>query len=447
MKLSEAMRLSGSAAQAIALVGAGGKTTALFQLARELAPVLVSTTTHLGAWQVPAADRHIIWQENEAAPRELEARPEAGIILVTGALEGERYQGLGPAQAEKLHELAKKWGRSLLIEADGARRKTLKAPAEHEPVIPNFVDCVLVVAGLAGLNMPLTDETVHRAKRFRELAAPFLDEKTGTSINGEMLTAMLAHPQGGLKNIPTRARRLALLNQADTPALQAQAGKIASGLLAVYDAVVVSSLQKERIWTVHERIAGIVLAAGAATRFGGPKQLLDYHGQSFVRKVAQTGLEAGLSPVIVVTGAHAELVEAELHDLPVVVIHNPDWQQGQSTSVKTGLNALPANTGGAIYLLADQPQVTPHVIGALVERHAATLARVIAPLAGDRRANPVLFDRATFGDLHAIRGDSGGRVLFTKYQVEYVPWHDESLLLDVDTEDDYRNLLAWGVKD
>jgi molybdenum cofactor cytidylyltransferase len=103
--------------------------------------------------------------------------------------------------------------------------------------------------------------------------------------------------------------------------------------------------------------------------------------------------------------------------------------------------------GGAIFLLADQPQVTPQIIRALVERHAQNMSAIVAPLAGDRRANPVLFDRETFQDLLGLSGDVGGRALFTKYAVDYVPWHDESLLLDVDTEDDYRKLLAWGVED
>jgi molybdenum cofactor cytidylyltransferase len=71
----------------------------------------------------------------------------------------------------------------------------------------------------------------------------------------------------------------------------------------------------------------------------------------------------------------------------------------------------------------------------------------VLPLATDRRAYPVLFDRETFPDLLALTGDTGGRALFQKYALDYVPWQDESLLLDVDTEDDYRKLLAWGVED
>ncbi len=440
MKLSQAFRLSNS--PVVAFVGAGGKTTAMFQLARELAPALVTTTTHLGAWQVSLADRHFIWDTGAPMP-EMESQLGAGVTLVTGPLEADRYQGLSPTQAETLRQLVGYHDLPLLIEADGARQKPLKAPATHEPPIPDFVDTVVVVAGLSGLNQPLTDETVHRAEIFSKL----VNWEMGKPVTAEMLAAVLAHPDGGLKNIPAGARRIVLLNQADTPELQAQAGGISNSLLLSFDAVVIASLQQEKTWSIHEHIAGVILAAGESSRFGKPKQLLDYHGQPFVRKVAQTALEAGLAVVIVVTGAHAELVEAALEGSPITVIRNQEWSTGQSSSIRTGVNALPHRIGAAIFLLADQPQVTAHVIRALVERHATERAAIVAPLAADRRANPVLFDCDTFADLLAITGDVGGRAIFPKYKVDYITWHDESLLFDVDTEDDYRKLLAWGVQD
>ena len=98
--------------------------------------------------------------------------------------------------------------------------------------------------------------------------------------------------------------------------------------------------------------------------------------------------------------------------------------------------------GGAIFLLADQPQITPSVIRALVEKHAEGLYPIVAPMVLDRRANPVLFDRATFSDLTTLEGDVGGRAIFHKYRVEYLPWHDDSLLLDVDTPEHYQRLIS-----
>jgi molybdenum cofactor cytidylyltransferase len=98
--------------------------------------------------------------------------------------------------------------------------------------------------------------------------------------------------------------------------------------------------------------------------------------------------------------------------------------------------------GGAIFLLTDQPHVTASVIRALVEKHAEGLYPIVAPMVIDRRANPVLFDRKTFSDLLTLEGDVGGRAIFHKYRVEYLPWHDDRLLLDVDTREQYQRLIS-----
>jgi molybdenum cofactor cytidylyltransferase len=442
MNLSQALRLS--IAPSLALVGAGGKTTALFKIARELQPSLVTTTTHLGAWQVKWSDAHIIWKTGSLLP-EIDLSIDAGITLITGGLEGDRYRGLDADQLVKLKELAGLYDMPLLIEADGSRQKPLKAPAEHEPVIPGFVNTVIVVAGLRGLGKPLREEQVHRAEIFAGLSGL----KINDSVTSEALSRVLTHPQGGLKNIPPNARRVLLLNQADNPDLQAEGQKLARSLLSDYDAVIISSLdpnqthdpEKKPIIAIHEKSAGIILAAGGSIRFGQPKQLLDFLGKPFVRVIAETALAAGLEPVEVVTGANSEEVEAAIRDLPIRVIRNQDWRTGQSSSIREGISHLTDNVGAAIFLLVDQPHVTTSILRALVERHAQDLPAVLAPYVLDRRANPVLFDRLTFPDLLNLEGDQGGRMIFSKFSPTYLDWLDERLLMDVDTPDDYRRLL------
>jgi len=293
------------------------------------------------------------------------------------------------------------------------------------------------VVGLSGLDKPLTDETVHRPEIFAELSGL----EIGETVTPDALVRMLNHPSGGLKNIPFNARRVVLLNQADSPELQAQAKEMAERLLIAYDSVVVASLGQNQIRAVHDSIAGIILAAGEAKRFGQPKQLLDWNGKSLVQHVAETALSAGLSPVMVVTGASAEAVEASIRELPLTIIHNPDWKNGQSTSLQSGLQSLPPKTGAAIFLLADQPQITPTVLRALVERHSADLSPIVAPQVQGQRANPVLFDRVTFPALMSLTGDVGGRAIFSKFPVTYLPWHDENLLADIDTPEDYKRLM------
>jgi molybdenum cofactor cytidylyltransferase len=166
-----------------------------------------------------------------------------------------------------------------------------------------------------------------------------------------------------------------------------------------------------------------------------------------VRQVAETALHAELGPVVVVTGFHAADVEAALNGLPVQIVHNQQYQQGQSTSTRAGVQALTypppysGMAGAAIFLLADQPQIPADVIRALVESHGQNMQAILAPLVlEERRANPVLFDRDTFPDLMQLTGDVGGRGIFDKHRVEYLPWHDDILLFDVDKPEDYQRL-------
>jgi molybdenum cofactor cytidylyltransferase len=192
-----------------------------------------------------------------------------------------------------------------------------------------------------------------------------------------------------------------------------------------------------------------VLAAGSASRFGEPKQLLEWEGEPLVRKAARAALEAGFKPVRVVTGYYADQVSQALEGLPVEIVYNPDWQAGQSTSLKAGLSDLPAHTGSAVFLLADMPYVESALLRALWDLHAETMAPIVAPRAEGRRGNPVLFDRSTFPDLSAVTGDMGGRSLFgqdSPYEAAWLDVEDPDQLLDLDTRADLEKLYLRGGK-
>ena len=457
----------------IAFIGAGGKTTAMFQLARALSKeqekvVIVTATSHLGSWQIPFADMHIAAESS--AILEENKNDLKGVVLVTGELDGERTRPINDQTLNWLHQYCDDHSVPLLIEADGSRQKPLKAWTDQEPPIPAFVDQVVQVVGIMGMGKSLSDEYVHRPEVFSNLS----ELNRGELVTTDALIRVLKHPAGGLKNIPVNARKTVLLNQADTVELQAVAHGLVQPLLSVYDSVVISSLKQEAIFAVHEPIAGVILAAGESARFGKTKQLLDWKGKPFVRAVAMTALEAGLSPVIVVTGANAEKVESAVKDLNVITVRNEDWKSGQGSSIKTGVKALTQpppslpqivhevylienndlnvgfgagarsteGIGGAIFLLTDQPQITTSILRALVQKHAEGLYSIVAPMVMDRRANPVLFDPDVFADLTTLEGDVGGRAIFHKHRVEYLPWHDDRLLLDVDTQEMYQRLIS-----
>jgi len=434
----------------IAFVGSGGKTTAMFQCARQFAgPVLVAATTHLASDQLVMADQHYCVDEDLLD--QLDRNLPPGLTLLTGPLPHGKNRTLGISAnfLERIFTLANSHQIPLLVEADGSRQRPFKAPADHEPPIPSFVDLVVVVAGLNGLGKPLTSEWVHRPDIFAAISGL----KIGETITATALEQVLTHPEGGLKNIPSQARRIAMLNKADTLVLQAQAATLKQSLLQEYDSVLISSFAPKSsilnpqspVYAVHQSIAAVILAAGESRRFGSPKQLLNWHDKPLIWHVAHKASQAGLNPVLVVTGAHKEAIQQALTDLPVEYTHNQDWQQGQGTSVKLGTQAVCSRSGGILFLLADQPQIPVLLIRALMDAHTQSLNPITGPMIDGQRANPVLFDRVTFDDLVALSGEMGGRSIFSKYAVDWIPWHDPSPLFDVDTMEDYRCLLEMDL--
>ena len=442
LSLKKALRASTDSK--VAFVGAGGKTTAMFQLAREMAPAIVTASTHLAEEQLSLADQHIVATGKTDLKGLVDELPE-GVTVVTGEMKGDgRTQGLSEERLRRLSEIATNHHIPLLVEADGSRQRPVKAPTEHEPPIPNFVDTVVVVAGLMGIGHPLKEDFVHRPEHFAKLSNLTEDE----TISANAISRVLLDPDGGLKNIPKAARRVALLNQADTSDLAATAGRMAGELLGGYDTVVVASLQRPepntgQVIAVHGKVAGVILAAGGSERLGEPKQLLEWKGQPFIRQVAQTALKAQFDELVVVTGAYAEEVREAIADLPLRIVDNSDWKTGQSSSVKAGLSALSEDIGAAIFLLVDQPQLRVDLLQALIAEHSRTFASIVAPMVDGRRGNPVLFDRRTFADFVDIDGDVGGRAIFSKHEVNWVAWLDEAMALDVDTLIDYQRLLNY----
>jgi molybdenum cofactor cytidylyltransferase len=147
----------------------------------------------------------------------------------------------------------------------------------------------------------------------------------------------------------------------------------------------------------------------------------------------------GLTPIVVVLGAEGGKIRHALEGEEVIFAENPDWEQGQSSSVRAGLAAVGDSVEGVVFLLSDMPLVGGDLVKALVVRHRGTLAPIIAPQFAGRRANPVLFDLNTFPELLKLQGDAGGRALFKTFPVEPVEW-SEDIFLDVDTIEDIQRM-------
>lgn len=189
-------------------------------------------------------------------------------------------------------------------------------------------------------------------------------------------------------------------------------------------------------------VAALVLAAGKASRYraaGGeaPTKLVAlYRGQPLVRWAAAAALASRARPVIVVTGHARPEVEAALTGLDVVFVHNPDFADGLSTSLRAGLAALGEQVAGAVVLLGDMPDASGAVIDALIAGFVGAQAAV--PVFAGRRGNPALLGRALFARAAGLTGDEGARGLLQGLGggLVNVPVSDAGVARDIDTPDD-----------
>jgi molybdenum cofactor cytidylyltransferase len=191
------------------------------------------------------------------------------------------------------------------------------------------------------------------------------------------------------------------------------------------------------------RIAGIVLAAGKSTRMGCLKQLLPLRGSTILQCVVNAALESTLDQVVVVLGHQARLIRPLLLNSQVTVSLNRHFERGQSSSLKCGLRALADDVDAALFLLGDQPLIRSATIDLILSTYRNSPAPIVMPVYNGQRGNPVLFSRETFPDIAALENDCGARSLFDENSdsILRVAVSDPAIRFDVDTDQDYRDLL------
>lgn len=190
------------------------------------------------------------------------------------------------------------------------------------------------------------------------------------------------------------------------------------------------------------KIAAILLAAGEASRFRkaagaqGPqtKLVAQHEGKALVRHVAEAAIEAGLAPLIVVTGHAQEAVQAALQGIAITPVHNADYASGMASSLKAGIAAVPPEAPAALVLLGDMPLVSAALIARLTEafvRHPG--APAILPVCRGVRGNPALLSRALFPQLMQLSGDAGARQVLRGVEVIEIEVEDAGAHVDIDT--------------
>lgn len=183
-------------------------------------------------------------------------------------------------------------------------------------------------------------------------------------------------------------------------------------------------------------VAGLVLAAGSGSRFGGPKALVEYEGSRLVDRAARLLAGGGCDPVVVVSGAVSLTVPG------AIVVHNPDWATGMGSSLRAGLRALTASKAGAVVVaLVDQPWVGVDAIRRLQTAWRSENATVAVATYDGKRGNPVLLSRSVWGEVATLaEGDVGARPFLQAHPdlVTPVDCTGTGTPADVDTPADLR---------
>jgi len=193
------------------------------------------------------------------------------------------------------------------------------------------------------------------------------------------------------------------------------------------------------------RCGAVVLAAGASSRLGQPKQLVRWNGEALVARAARLAREAGCSPVIVVLGYEAERMQAALATGDVQLVVNADWASGMASSLRAGLAAWSeqAVPGSSVLLLVcDQPRIEADRLRELLAVHSSQDRKITAAAYGGRLGVPAVFRRDLLDELMAVRGDRGARAVIECHRSEAATLAMPEAEFDIDSPGDLRVCLS-----
>ena len=186
----------------------------------------------------------------------------------------------------------------------------------------------------------------------------------------------------------------------------------------------------------------LILAAGEARRFGGPKQLANVNGEPMLQRVLSRACAVAGHAVTVVLGAHARDILQVLRSGPATVVINRDWAEGVASSIRAGMQSACAAYEGVMILLGDQPLIGTETLQALIGAWRRQPRCLIASQYGAVTGVPAIFPRWCYADLLGLRGDQGARLLLRRYADSLIRVPNPQAAVDVDQPEDLRRLDA-----
>ena len=190
-------------------------------------------------------------------------------------------------------------------------------------------------------------------------------------------------------------------------------------------------------------VGAIILAAGGSSRFGKPKQLLVFEGESLVRRAVRAATEAGCHPVTVVVGDAGDQIQTELRQTAAVVVENLQWKRGLGTSIRSGLRYLLRLTPeleAVILLACDQPFVDKGIITSLNRQRTNSGKSIVGSSYANTLGIPALFERAWFDSLLALPDYSGAKAFIESKSIHVTQIEFPQGVIDIDTPGDFERL-------
>ncbi len=442
MKLYKALNIARG--EVVSLIGAGGKTSTLIALAHELADE---------GWRTLATTQ-TVKGEDQLGLMPCSLDYDCGSVALTQALADHRFVFVrGDVRSGTIYPPPPEWfgwaldaadADALLIEADSSRHLPFKAPYENEPMIPPETSLVVPMASLAVLGQPLDEDHVYNPEAMIERYGFY----RGAPVLSPWIAQVLRDDELGLKDVPSRARVIALLNGAPpTGYLRLRAHLIARMILRsprISGVAIGSARAADPISEVQRPIAAVVLAAGMSSRMksmGQHKVLLPWSGgKTIIEHIIDQLILARIDHITVVTGSRADEVGALAKARGADVVFNPDYEKGEMlSSLKVGLKAQPSTMAAILMVLGDQPRIQAKIVGQVTMAYAEGRGDLIAPSYQMRRGHPMLIDRRYWGELLDLPDDSAPRDVIRRHEVTHINVDNDSVLHDVDTPQDYRD--------
>lgn len=434
----------------ITIYGAGGKTSLLYALGKELSlqgrRVILTTTTKIYR---PAAHPCVIGEDFtsvvKAASKHFACN--SPVVLGAGISENNKLPGIDPEWPKAFIEQG--ICDDVIIEGDGAAHKSIKGYASYEPVLPPGSSLLIPVLGCDAIGIPLDAAHVHRPEAFCTLTGALLGTKI--SINN-FLTVMSYMIQIGQEKCPD-AVIVPVVNKVDLAEDTQQIRSIMKNFPRAQnlDRLLFTNLKGNLSVSFsfspaqdvfQPEISVVMLAAGKSLRMGQPKLALKLGKKTLLELALAPVLTTGLRDIVVVANENPAWIK-EVIPSNVRIVVNTQSHEGIATSLQVGIKAVSSRSQAIFFSLGDQPFITPDVYHRMIEHYCQHLKSLTFPVCNEKRGNPALFDRRLWPALMALRGDEGGKQIMASIptqEKEGVPVFCHGIFIDVDTPLDYDRL-------